>query len=223
VRAESRQAHAPRAASVSIDAPTRENQPPVRIDTAAALPPITVSSTPLSRPARDDRAPRGRDDRPREDRPQRPTRAAHRDLAEWSPPAEADDERPILARGAAPVAAIPKVAAPISPAAPSTEAEAEAEATIFVNVGRRDGVQPGDLIQAIADRAQIDPASIGRVRMRDRNAFVDVAPAQVAHIVETLKGAVLGGRVVNAEPARPRSEGGAASAEGSNPTGGEAR
>jgi ATP-dependent RNA helicase DeaD len=165
-----------------------------------------------------------RDDRPRDDRPARPTRAAHRDLAEWSPPAEADDERPILARGASPAAAAPKPAVPAVSAAPVAPAvDGEGEATIFVNVGRRDGVQPGDLIQTIAERAQIDPASIGRVRLRDRNAFVDVAPAQLAHIVETLKGAVLGGRVVNAEPARPRSEGGAASAEGSNPTGGEAR
>ena len=87
------------------------------------------------------------------------------------------------------------------------DAETDTGATVFVNVGRRDGVRPNDLLRVLSERAQIGAESVGRVRMRDRNAFVDVAPALLARAVEGLKGAVLGGRVVNAEPAKPRPAG----------------
>jgi hypothetical protein len=45
---------------------------------------------------------------------------------------------------------------------------------------------------------------VQRIRVRDRHSFVTVPHADVPQVIEKLVGMTLGGRTVNAEPARER-------------------
>jgi ATP-dependent RNA helicase DeaD len=139
---------------------------------------------------------RGRDRGARRERPARDEkkpRVIDR-LAEWSPPEEADDESPILSRAERAAAE----------AAQSTGAEASG-ATLFVNVGRRDGVRAGDLVRMLTD-AGVPTDGVGRVRLRDKHTFVDLLPEFAARAIEIYKAQSWSGRAMNAEPARPRDE-----------------
>ncbi|MFO0666445.1 MAG: DEAD/DEAH box helicase [Polyangiaceae bacterium] len=75
-------------------------------------------------------------------------------------------------------------------------------AQIFVNVGRRDGVSPADIIAIVTSRGNIPESEVGRVRMRERVSFVGVKPEHVDDAIVALAGQSLGGRTVVAEKAR---------------------
>ncbi len=171
---------------------------------------------------RDDRPMQPRDDRPRDDRPMqarddRPRDDArarggvrHADMVNWQPKAEANDDEPLLGSARAfGGASAPGGAAASSGHAPALESgEPQVQgAEIFVNVGRRDGVRASDLQKVLVDVAGLDHERVQRIRVRDRHSFVTVPPEDVAQVVERLRGASLGGRTVNAEPARGRDEG----------------
>ena len=49
-------------------------------------------------------------------------------------------------------------------------------AQLFLNVGRRDGLRPGDVHKLLVDVAHIDEGDHGRIRMRERITFVSVRP-----------------------------------------------
>jgi ATP-dependent RNA helicase DeaD len=80
----------------------------------------------------------------------------------------------------------------------------ETYAQIFVNVGRRDGVRPGDF-QRVLEGA-IGPTDPGRIRIRDRNTFVSVRRETLDRAVAALSGQIMAGRSVIAEPAKARPE-----------------
>lgn len=75
-------------------------------------------------------------------------------------------------------------------------------AQIFVNVGRRDGVSPEEILAIVVSRGNIPEAELGRVRMRERVSFVGVKPEHVDDAIVALAGQSLGGRTVVAEKAR---------------------
>ena len=206
---------APRDAAPREAAP-REAAPPR--DAARALP---ADGRPLRdiRDLRDARERRGGDV---------PHRAPHSKLAEWAPPAEADDETPIFVKeDAPPPAREAREARPRAREREPREAPREARPpredrgaqgdvdrpdigevkTLFVNAGRRDGLRAGDLVRIITERAGIAEGTIGRVRVRDRNTFVDVKPDVADRALEAIKGAVVGSRTLNAEIARARDDG----------------
>ena len=142
---------------------------------------------------------------PRPDRrdrlgPRRPERTRdrerppHSQLVEWSPPEEADDEAPILVRD--------KDEPALGAAA---RAPAIDTATLFINAGRRDNLRPADLVRILEERGGIAAEAIARVRIRDRNSFVDVRPDVADKAIEAIKGAMIGTRMLNAEPARARA------------------
>jgi ATP-dependent RNA helicase DeaD len=159
-------------------APLPQTPPPAPIDSAVDSEAITAR--------RRDRD-RGRD----KDR-DRAGRAPHSKLAEWSPPEEADDETPLLSRGERGERAE-------RPMLPEVK-------TVFVNSGRRDGLRASDVIKILEERGQIAADAIGRVRVRDRNSFIDVRPDVIDKAIEAIKGATVGTRTLNAELARPKGE-----------------
>ncbi len=182
-------------------------------------------------------------------------------LSDWEPPADDDDDHPILAgdarrpssppisaRTAAndehrpPLPALPGVTegpaagppqrsrdarrgptrertrGPRSSAEPMREAgarEPEARApdarddaslsNIFLNVGRRDGVNPEDLQKLLADAGGIPLSETSNIRVRDRITFVTVKKELADLAMKTLAGQVMGGRTVVAEPARDKA------------------
>jgi hypothetical protein len=75
---------------------------------------------------------------------------------------------------------------------------------LFINVGKREGVAPGDLQQLLAD-AGIAPENTAGIRVRDRMSFVRVRKDLFDRAITAFAGRVFGGRPVVAELARPRA------------------
>jgi ATP-dependent RNA helicase DeaD len=84
-------------------------------------------------------------------------------------------------------------------------AQDAAFAEIFVSVGRHDGVTADDLQRVLTEMAQIPASDTGRIRVRDRNAFVSVKREMLDRALAALNGAAIAGKVVQAELAKPRS------------------
>jgi hypothetical protein len=76
---------------------------------------------------------------------------------------------------------------------------------IFLNVGRRDGVNPEELQKLLADAGGIPQSETGNIRVRDRITFVTVKKELADRAIQTLAGQVIGGRTVVAEPARDKA------------------
>jgi ATP-dependent RNA helicase DeaD len=192
----------PRADRPRDDRPPREDRPrddrrprddasraPVMAESVLMAPPPEAAS-----PSSDvESAPRAR--RPRREGGARGVR--HADYATWQPKAEEGDDEPLLAGpGAVPDATEPAVAELSAPIVDGAE--------IFVNVGRRDGVRASDLQKVLVEVVGLDRERVQRIRVRDRHSFVTVPQEDVAIVLEKIIGTTLGGRTVNAEPARER-------------------
>ena len=74
---------------------------------------------------------------------------------------------------------------------------------LFVNVGKREGLTPGDLQRLLADKG-LSEEDAGRVRVRDRMSFITVKKGAFDRALAALNGHVIGGRTVVAELARGR-------------------
>ena len=119
----------------------------------------------------------------------------------WEPPPEADDDRPILSprrEGDDATTPQPRVVEPAAPSPPTATLE------LFVNVGRREGLRPSDVQKLLADKG-LPAEAIGRIRVRDRMTYLDVAKEASERVIAALTGEVIGGRTVVAEVARART------------------
>jgi ATP-dependent RNA helicase DeaD len=76
---------------------------------------------------------------------------------------------------------------------------------IFLNVGRRDGVNPEELQRMLAETGGIPEAETSNIRVRDRITFVTVKKELADRAIQALAGQVIGGRTVIAEPARDKA------------------
>ncbi|MDB4936191.1 MAG: DEAD-box ATP-dependent helicase CshA [Labilithrix sp.] len=133
------------------------------------------------RPTRE-RAPRDRDAAPRD--------AAPRDAAPREARPERETREPRESRE-------PRDARP-APDDPNVS-------NIFLNVGKRDGVNPEDLQRMLADAGGIPQSETGNIRVRDRITFVTVKKELAERAIQALAGQVIGGRTVVAEPARDKA------------------
>ncbi len=129
--------------------------------------------------------------------------AARRDRRPRPRPAEGADEAGAPTRNdrrARPSPAPVREAAPEPPRLeepPSVEEEREhideeegdeGAVFLYVNVGRRDGVRPGEIIRLLAEECSLDKSEVGRIRIRDRHTFVGVPREKVDTIVTQLTG-----------------------------------
>ncbi len=71
---------------------------------------------------------------------------------------------------------------------PRDEDAGEDAVFVYLNVGRRDGVRPGEIIRLLAEECALDKAEVGRIRIRDRHTFVGVPREKVDVIVTQLTG-----------------------------------
>ncbi len=76
---------------------------------------------------------------------------------------------------------------------------------VYLNVGRRDGVRPGEIIRLLAEECALDKAEVGRIRIRDRHTFVGVPSEKVDDIVEQLSGKSAHDKELVVERARAQS------------------
>jgi ATP-dependent RNA helicase DeaD len=92
------------------------------------------------------------------------------------------------------------------------EADMESERTeagmtrLFVQIGRQDGIRPGDIVGAIANEAGVPGNAIGAIDIMDRSTFVEVPEPDAARVIDALSRTKLRGKRVFVEVARPRRE-----------------
>ena len=95
----------------------------------------------------------------------------------------------------------------VSAATVDSGADAEAGMVrIFINVGRNEGVRPGDIVGAIAGEAGIPGRSIGAIDLYDTYAFAEVPQDVGRKVVDALNSTTLRGHALRTEVARPRGK-----------------
>ena len=85
----------------------------------------------------------------------------------------------------------------------STGAE-EGMARLFVNVGKKDRVKPGDILGAIAGESGMPGKLVGAIDLYDKYTFVEVPREYGAAVLEAMKNAKIKGRSVSVEPANQK-------------------
>ncbi len=74
---------------------------------------------------------------------------------------------------------------------------------IFVGVGRRGGIRPGDLVGAIANEAGLSSEQIGSIQITDMYSLVEVPEEVAGRVMGALRQTTLRGRRVKVEFERP--------------------
>jgi ATP-dependent RNA helicase DeaD len=82
-------------------------------------------------------------------------------------------------------------------------------ARLFVAVGEKDGVGPGDLLGAIAGETGVEGSQVGKIEIRETYSLVEVVPGVADTIIRKLNGTSIRGRAVRVDHDRgsPRSRG----------------
>jgi ATP-dependent RNA helicase DeaD len=65
---------------------------------------------------------------------------------------------------------------------------------LFIGVGRRAGIRPGDLVGAITNEAGVPGSAVGAIQINDAFSLVDVQEAAADDIGRALAGATIRGR-----------------------------
>ena len=92
-------------------------------------------------------------------------------------------------------------------------------ARLFVAVGERDGVGPGDLLGAIAGETGIEGSQVGKIEIRDTYSLVEVVSGVADTIIRKLNGTTIRGRAVRVDHDRggPRNRRGGPPRSGRKP------
>jgi ATP-dependent RNA helicase DeaD len=75
-------------------------------------------------------------------------------------------------------------------------------ATLYLNVGRREGARPGEISRFLREVGGLGREQIGRIRIRDKHTFVGVPVEQVEAVLQAVTGRTLFDREVVAERAK---------------------
>ncbi len=86
-------------------------------------------------------------------------------------------------------------ARPVAQAAPVSTGEMK---RVFLGVGMRDSIKPGDLVGAIAAEGGITSAEIGKIEIRESHSIVEIASHVVAAVIPKIDGITIKGRKVPA-------------------------
>ena len=75
---------------------------------------------------------------------------------------------------------------------------------LFVNIGKKDRVKPGDILGAIAGESGMPGKLVGAIDMYDKYTFVEVPREYGKEVLEAMKNVKIKGRSVNMEPANQK-------------------
>ena len=175
----------------------RERNVPMA-EIAAALAHLVQGKSPLLLPAQAEQ-PRGerdagpgfdRDEERRGKRPERKPRDAHytREAPKRTRPQGDGDAAPAKQRGAR--------------SAGSGEASEVPMETFRIEVGHDHGVQPGNIVGAIANEADLESRWIGRIDIRGDHSLVDLPAGMPREILELLKKVRVGGQALRIQRAQ---------------------
>lgn len=79
---------------------------------------------------------------------------------------------------------------------------------LFMSIGNRDGVRPGDLVGAITGEARISGDRVGKVDIRDTFSLVEVPSSDAERVILALNGTTVKGRSLRVDYHRERGAGG---------------
>jgi len=106
------------------------------------------------------------------------------------------------------------ISAPTRAAAPAAP---DAFVRLFVSLGSRDGIRPGDLVGAITGEANVPGDRIGRIELRESLSIVEVGSDIAERVILALNGTTMRGRSLRVDYDRP---GGGGAGRGSAAGGG---
>lgn len=92
---------------------------------------------------------------------------------------------------------------------------------LFMSLGDRDEIGPGDVLGAITGEAGIDGSQVGRIDIRDTFSLVEVDPAVAGEVIRAMNGITVKGRSLRVDYHRSRR--GGRGGPGSRRGGGEPR
>jgi ATP-dependent RNA helicase DeaD len=109
--------------------------------------------------------------------------------------------------------------------APSNSARAPLPAMVklFVSLGERDNIRPGDLVGAITGEAGIQGSQVGRIELRDTFSIVEVDSEVAERVIRSLNGTTVKGRSVRVDLDRTERERGSSRRPGGTSGGAGAR
>ncbi len=76
-------------------------------------------------------------------------------------------------------------------------------AKLFLGVGERDGLQPGDLLGEITGEAHVSGDTVGRIEIKENYTLVEVHDSVAHDVIAALNGRTICGRAVRADFDRP--------------------
>ncbi len=93
----------------------------------------------------------------------------------------------------------PSPAPPASPSPESTKGAPIAWAKLFMSVGERDGLRPGDLLGAIVGESGVQPEAVGKIEIRESFSLVEVDHGVAHQVIQAVNGTTIKGRAVRAD------------------------
>jgi len=75
---------------------------------------------------------------------------------------------------------------------------------LFVNIGKKQNVKPGDVLGAIAGESGMPGRLVGAIDMFDKYTFVEVPREYGKEVLDAMKNAKIKGKSVNVEPANQK-------------------
>lgn len=75
---------------------------------------------------------------------------------------------------------------------------------LFINIGRKQNVKPGDILGAIAGESGMPGGLIGAIDVFDKYTFVEVPREYGREVLSAMKNAKIKGKAVNVEPANQK-------------------
>jgi len=114
-------------------------------------------------------------------------------LFEQHDPAEVAAALSALLRRRAPAPAA-TAAESASAGAPPAQQTGAGFTRLFISIGTRDNIRPGDLVGAITGEANIKGEQVGRIDIRDSFSVVEVASSVAERVIRALNGTTMRGR-----------------------------
>ncbi len=75
---------------------------------------------------------------------------------------------------------------------------------LFINIGKKDKINPGHIVGAIAGETGLSGKLIGAIDVYDRYTFVEVPTENAQEVMRIMKNNYIKGNKINVEPAKPR-------------------
>ena len=82
-----------------------------------------------------------------------------------------------------------------------TGAEEPGMVRLFINIGKKQGIRPGDILGAIAGESGISGNLVGTIDLYDKYTFVEVPREVASDVLEAMKNVKIKGKSINVEPA----------------------